>query len=181
SRRSGCPPGCRYRGVQSGELPAAAGPAEVSEALGADHAAREADQDRSEGRLAREVPRLPAGRGGGAPQAVRGDSGADRAAAAGVRLGLRCAAPDQPGPNVAAVRPRCAVWADFGGRAREERLVRWAQAATGRVAALVWGEYRCTRSSAAVASGVGVAAEAPGASIRERSVGGDDELKESLS
>src|SRR5262249_46137590 len=82
-------------GVQPGELPAAAGPAEVSEALDADHAPREADQDRSEGRVAREVHRLPAGRGRGAAEAVRGDSDPDRTAAAGVCHGVTFVAPDK--------------------------------------------------------------------------------------
>jgi len=33
------------------------------------------------------------------------------------------------------VRPRCAARTEFGGYAREERLVRWAQAATERIPA----------------------------------------------
>ena len=63
----------------------------------------------------RQVRHLPAGGGGGAPPAVRGDSGADRPAAAGVCLGVRFAATGQSGLNVVAVRPRCAARADFGG------------------------------------------------------------------
>src|SRR5215510_10919405 len=38
-----------------------------------------------------------------------------------------------------ALRSRCALGSDFGGGAKVKRLVRWAQAVTGRVAATLIG------------------------------------------
>ena len=62
-------------GVQSGELPASVGAATVCEALVADHAAREADQDRSQGGETLGIRDLPDGRGGGSTRVVRSDPG----------------------------------------------------------------------------------------------------------
>jgi hypothetical protein len=42
-------------------------------------------------------------------------------------------------PNVVPVRPRCAARADCGGRAKQKRLVRWAQVTTGRIPAALLG------------------------------------------
>src|SRR4051812_28834409 len=67
-------------GVQPGELAVAVGAAAVDPQLEPDHLAREAGEDRGQGCGARQVCHLPAGGGGGAPPALRGDSGADRAA-----------------------------------------------------------------------------------------------------
>ncbi len=63
-------------GVQPGELPASVDAAEVGEALVADHAAGEADQDRCESRSARQVRDVPDGRSGGATGVDRSDPGA---------------------------------------------------------------------------------------------------------
>jgi len=60
-----------------------------------DHLAREAGQHWRESGEACEVRHLPAGGGGGAPPDVRGDSGADRPAAAGVCLEVTFVAPDK--------------------------------------------------------------------------------------
>jgi hypothetical protein len=69
----------------------------------------------------------------------------------------------QSGPDVMALRSWCALRSDFGAGAKVKRLVRWAQAVTGRVAAtLILGENRCNRSSAGVPSTAGVAADVPG-------------------
>jgi hypothetical protein len=62
----------------------------------ADDVAGEANPVRGQGRVARRLRELPAGRGNGAAEAVRGDSGADRAAAAGACPGLRSNAPAHP-------------------------------------------------------------------------------------
>ena len=53
-------------GIQPRQLPASAGASEAREALVADHAAREAHQDRSQGGQACQVCDVSAGRGGGA-------------------------------------------------------------------------------------------------------------------
>src|SRR6516165_1524859 len=82
-------------GLQPGERATAAGAAAVDPQLEPDGPAREADQDRGEGRDAREVRRVPVGGGGGAPAAVRGACGADRPVAAGSSLGVRFAVTDK--------------------------------------------------------------------------------------
>src|SRR5262245_19269894 len=79
-------------GLQPCEPPAWVGAAAADPELEPDHLAREAGQDRGQGGGARQVRHLPAGGGGGAPPAVWGDPGADRAAAAGVGPGVRSAA-----------------------------------------------------------------------------------------
>src|SRR5207253_9585883 len=82
-------------GVQPVELPSATGATEADPGLDADDAAGEAHQDRGQGGQPLQVRHLSAGGGGGAPPAVCGDFGADRSAAAGVRLGVRVAALDK--------------------------------------------------------------------------------------
>src|SRR5512142_203904 len=75
-------------GLQPGQLPAAAGVAPARADLDADDAAGEADQDRGESRESCEGRHVPAGGGGGAPGAVRGDPRADRSAAGGAEPGM---------------------------------------------------------------------------------------------
>jgi hypothetical protein len=76
---------------------------------------------------------------------------------------VNLAACGQNGPDLVILCLWYAVRADFGGGAREKRLVHRAQAAVGRLpAALFWGENRCYRSFGWVTSPSGVAAEAPG-------------------
>ncbi|HKB41257.1 MAG TPA: hypothetical protein VKD72_32835 [Gemmataceae bacterium] len=53
----------------------------------------------------------------------------------------------QSGANVIVVRPRCIWRADCGGGMKEKGLVRWAQAATERIAAALCVGNRCNRSS----------------------------------
>ena len=62
-----------HPGVQPRKLPASVGVAEVREALVVDHAAGEADQDRSKGGPAFQERDVPDGRGGGPARLVRGD------------------------------------------------------------------------------------------------------------
>src|SRR5262249_40743193 len=76
-------------GLQPGELLAAAGAAPAGADLVADDAAREADQDRGQGRPPREGPHVPDGRGGGAPEVVCVDPGSYRVSATRPRDGLR--------------------------------------------------------------------------------------------
>src|SRR5262249_52087501 len=124
-------------GLQPGHLPAAAGPAEADQGLDVDDAAGEVGQDRGEGRVAREVHRLPTGGGSGAPPAVRGDAASDRPAATSVRLRLRFAAFDKavcqvsrsvqgaPGGPISEKEQRSRVWCAGLGLRRGGRRQRF--------------------------------------------------------
>jgi hypothetical protein len=152
-----------------GQLPSAAGTAEADQGLDPHDAAGEIGQDRGEGRVPREVPRVPAGGGGGAPPAVRGDSGADRAAAVGVCLGVNFAA------FAKAVRTSspCVRGALCGPISAEEQgrsvLCGGLRPRRGGLRRRFLGETRCNRSSEGVTSADGVPAEAPRTSVWERS------------
>ena len=95
SQKKRPPTGRRAPGLQPSELAAVAGTPEADPGLDPHDPAGEVGQDRGEGRVPREVHRLPAGRGGGAPPTVRRDSGADRPAASGGSLGVRLAVTDK--------------------------------------------------------------------------------------
>src|SRR5262249_25520921 len=82
-------------GVQPGQLPPATVAAEADPGLDPDDVTGEANQDRGQGCVAREVPRVPVSGGGSAPTAVRGASGPDRPVAAGGSLGVRFAVADK--------------------------------------------------------------------------------------
>jgi len=82
-------------GVQPGELPAAAVPAGERGALVADHAAREADQDRGQGGVDGAVRGVPDGGGRGAAPSVPGHPGSDAEAQADQGgVGMTTATPD---------------------------------------------------------------------------------------
>jgi hypothetical protein len=82
-------------------------------------------QDRGEGSVARPLRDLPAGRRSGAAEAVRGHSGADRPAAAGVCLGATLVAPDtwvRPSSPCVQGRPGDDVWGEPRSRVLCDRL-----------------------------------------------------------
>src|SRR5271165_4009809 len=86
-RRQRRPPPAPRAGLQSRQFHADAGDAEDGGAVVADQPAREADQDRCQGREPRPLHHLPDGRGGSAAADVPGDSVAHRPpAAAGSRM-----------------------------------------------------------------------------------------------
>ena len=89
--------------LQPGQFPAYAGPAAGGRALVADDAAREAGQDRCQGRAPWPLRRLPAGRGGGAPSPVRRDPASDRSAQTRAAPGMRGAAMRGPGSGGASM------------------------------------------------------------------------------
>ena len=72
------PPGAVRARLQPGQLPAQPGAAGRGGAVVAEHAAREAGQDRRPDRAPRPLPRIPAGRGGGAASIVRRHPAPDR-------------------------------------------------------------------------------------------------------
>jgi hypothetical protein len=157
-------------GLQPGHLPAAAGTAQADQGLDADDAAGEAGQDRGQAGQPLQVRPLSAGGGGGAPPAVCGDFGADRSAAAGVRLGVRFAARDKtvrtsfpcvrgaPLGRISGDESRRSVWCAGLGPRR------------GGYRRRFLGKNRCNRPFGWVTSAAGVAATAPAVFIWERSV-----------
>src|SRR6478736_6345460 len=82
-------------GLQSRQFHADAGDAEDGGAVVADQLAREADQDRRQGREPRPLHNLSDGRGRGAATDVPGNPVADRPATGATRSGMTAAVSDE--------------------------------------------------------------------------------------
>src|SRR6266702_2566083 len=102
--------------LQPGEFHADAGDAEDGRAVVADQPAREADQDRREGRQPRPLRYVSDGRGGGAAADVRRNPVADRATAGTTRAGMR--ATEQMRQTTPEVRPDAGRATRFSATAR---------------------------------------------------------------
>jgi hypothetical protein len=105
----------------------------------------------------------------GAPPSVRDNSGSDGPAAAGMCLGVRFATLDKTVQTLCHVRPRCAARADFGNERSRSVICAGLRLLGGGTGGPLFGEHCCYRSFAWVGSPAGVAAEASGAFIWERS------------
>src|SRR5215204_3456917 len=113
-----CAPPAPCARLQPGQLHAHAGDAEDGGAVVADQPAREADQDRREGRQPRALRYLPDGRGRGATADVPGNFVADHEAAGTARARMTRRSEQVRWTTTAEVRPDAGRATRFSASAR---------------------------------------------------------------